>query len=97
MFVTPGTTTVSGALKNAVDSLGPEWTGKTIRFRLLRADGGIRSVEQWRQIVANFMMLDVRAQVSISVFAEFGTDGFRPSARAPARQELSTLLDRWCR
>ncbi len=92
VFVTPEYNHgVPGALKNAVDSLGPEWTGKTIGFVSYGADGGIRSVEQWRQIVANFQMLDIRAQVSISVFAEFGTDGFAPSARRPA--ELSTLLD----
>ncbi len=92
VFVTPEYNHgVPGALKNAVDSLGPEWVGKTIGFVSYGADNGIRSVEQWRQIVANFQMLDVRAQVSVSVFAEFGKDGFAPTARRAA--ELTTLLD----
>lgn len=92
VFVTPEYNHgVPGALKNAVDSLGPEWTGKTIGFVSYGADGGIRSVEQWRQIAANFQMLDVRAQVSISVFAECGAGGFTPAERRP--RELATLLD----
>ena len=80
-----------GALKNAVDSLGPEWTGKTVGFVSYGADGGIRAVEQWRQIVANFQMVDVRARVAISLFAEFGEGGFQPAERRTA--ELTALLD----
>ncbi|HEX5144479.1 MAG TPA: NAD(P)H-dependent oxidoreductase [Mycobacterium sp.] len=92
VFVTPEYNHgVPGAMKNAVDSLGSEWTGKAVGFVSYGADGGIRSVEQWRQIIANFQMLDVRAQVSISVFAEFGADGFTPAERRAA--ELHTLLD----
>lgn len=82
---------VPGALKNAVDTLGPEWFGKTVGFVSYGADGGVRAVEQWRQIVANFQMLDVRAQVSLSLFQEFGDDGFVPHQRRAG--ELDTLLD----
>ncbi len=46
------------------------------------ADGGVRAVEQWRQIVANFQMFDVRAQVALSLFQEFGDDGFTPRSAA---------------
>jgi NAD(P)H-dependent FMN reductase len=92
VFVTPEYNHgVPGALKNAVDSLGPEWNGKTVGFVSYGADGGIRSVEQWRQIIANFQMLDVRTQVSISVFKEFGADGFAPAERRST--ELAALLD----
>lgn len=92
VFVTPEYNHgVPGALKNAVDSLGSEWFGKTVGFVSYGADGGVRAVEQWRQIVANFQMLDVRAQVSLSLFAEFGTDGFTPLDRRTG--ELKTLLD----
>ncbi|HNM85503.1 MAG: NAD(P)H-dependent oxidoreductase [Mycobacterium sp.] len=92
VFVTPEYNHgVPGALKNAVDSLGPEWTGKAIGFVSYGADGGIRSVEQWRQIAANFQMHDVRAQVSISLFSEFGKDGFAPTERRAA--QLTALLD----
>jgi len=92
VFVTPEYNHgVPGALKNAVDSLGSEWTGKTIGFVSYGADGGTRSVEQWRQIIANFQMLDVRAQVSMGLFTDFDADGFAPQERRVA--ELTTLLD----
>ncbi|WP_285028944.1 NAD(P)H-dependent oxidoreductase [Mycolicibacterium sp. lyk4-40-TYG-92] len=92
IFVTPEYNHgVPGAFKNAVDSLGSEWFGKTVGFVSYGADGGVRAVEQWRQIVANFQMLDVRAQVSLSLFTEFGADGFTPLDRRPG--ELAGLLD----
>lgn len=92
VFVTPEYNHgVPGALKNAVDSLGPEWFGKTVGFVSYGADGGVRAVEQWRQIVANLQMFDVRAQVALSLFQEFGTDGFAPAERREG--ELTTLLD----
>ncbi|MGK2868717.1 MAG: NADPH-dependent FMN reductase, partial [Mycobacterium sp.] len=70
---------------------GPEWTGKAVGFVAYGADGGVRAVEQWRQIVANFQMFDVRAQVSLSLFQEFGEDGFTPQERRAG--ELDTLLN----
>lgn len=92
IFVTPEYNHgVPGALKNAFDSLGNEWFRKTVAFVSYGADGGIRAVEQWRQIVANFQMVDVRAQVALSLFQDFGGDGFAPQDRRDG--ELSTLLD----
>lgn len=92
IFVTPEYNHgVPGAFKNAVDSLGPEWFGKTVGFVSYGADGGVRAVEQWRQIVANMQMFDVRAQVALSLFGEFGPGGFTPAGRRPG--ELSVLLD----
>lgn len=92
VFVTPEYNHgVPGALKNAVDSLGPEWSGKAVGFVSYGADGGVRAVEQWRQILANFQMFDVRAQVALSLFQEFGDDGFTPQERRAG--ELDTLLD----
>ena len=66
---------VPGAFKNAVDLLGPEWVGKAIGFVSYGSAEGVRAVEQWRQIVANFSMFDVRAQASLSNFTEFAPDG----------------------
>ncbi|WP_446663678.1 NADPH-dependent FMN reductase [Flexivirga sp. B27] len=82
---------VPGALKNAFDSLSPEWTGKTIGFVSYGAEGGVRAVEQWRQIVANFHMIDVRHQVSLQMFTEFGEGGLQPQDRREG--ELKALLD----
>lgn len=92
VFVTPEYNHgVPGAFKNAFDSLGNEWAGKPVGFVSYGAEHGVRSVEQWRQIVANFQMVDVRAQVSMSIFTETADGQIAPSElRAPA---LATLLD----
>jgi NAD(P)H-dependent FMN reductase len=96
VFVTPEYNHgVPGAFKNAIDNLGPEWMHKTVAFVSYGADGGTRAVEQWRQIVANLAMLDVRAQVSLSIFRDFGADGFEPSERRDA--ELATVFDQLIR
>lgn len=82
---------VPGAFKNAVDSLGNEWADKAVGFVSYGADAGVRAVEHWRQIVANFRMFGVRQQVAISTFAEFDQQAFAPAERRAG--ELSTLLD----
>ena len=92
VFVTPEYNhSVPGALKNAYDVLGNEWADKAVGFVSYGAESGVRAVEHWRQIVANFRMVGVRQQVSLSSFLEFGDDGFQPNERRP--QELKTLLD----
>ncbi|MFN8110672.1 MAG: NAD(P)H-dependent oxidoreductase [Thermoleophilia bacterium] len=92
VFVTPEYNhSVPGPLKNAFDSIGPEWAGKAVAFVSYGADGGIRAVEHWRQITANFHMVDVRAQVPLSLFMDFGADGFAPVERRAG--ELGILLD----
>ncbi len=93
VFVTPEYNHgVPGALKNAFDSLGPEWLGKSVAFVSYGAEAGVRAVEQWRQIVSNFSMVDVRAQVSLRRFEEFAQDGtVQPNERRNG--ELATLFD----
>lgn len=93
VFVTPEYNHgVPGAFKNAVDSLGPEWVGKVVAFVSYGADNGVRAVEQWRQIIANFSMVDVRAQVSLARFVEFDVDGaVTPNERRAG--ELAALFD----
>lgn len=83
---------VPGALKNAFDTLGPEWAEKTIAFVSYGADGGIRATEQWRQIVANFHMIDIRDQVALQLFTEFGADGLQLQERRSG--EIDALLQR---
>jgi len=92
VFVTPEYNHgVPAALKNAVDVLGPEWAHKAVAFVSYGADGGVRAVEQWRTILANVMMSDVRAQVSLLVFEDWQEGEFRPLDRREG--ELDTLLD----
>lgn len=82
---------VPGAFKNAFDVLGNEWAGKPVGFVSYGAENGVRAVEHWRQIVVNFHMVGVRAQVSMSLFTEVANRRIAPSAlRGPA---LATLLD----
>lgn len=87
VFVTPEYNHgVPGALKNAFDSLGSEWSEKAIAFVSYGADNGIRAVEHWRSIVSNLHMVDVRTQQSFSIFEDFDADGgFAPRARAAER------------
>lgn len=73
---------VPGAFKNAVDSIAPELTGKAVAFVSYGSIEGVRAVEQWRQILANFQMVDIREHTSFSTFADFAEDGsFTPSDR----------------
>lgn len=92
VFVTPEYNHgVPGGLKNAFDSLGSEWADKPVAFVSYGAEGGVRAVEHWRQIVANFHMFGVRQQISLSLFTEFGANGAEPAERRT--NELATLFD----
>lgn len=82
VFVTPEYNhAVPGAFKNAVDSLGAEWLGKAVGFVAYGVVGGVRAIENWRQIVANFSMVDVRGEVNLSTFTDFDGHEFTPAER----------------
>lgn len=81
---------VPGPFKNAFDSLYPEWLHKAVGFVSYGADSGVRAVEQWRQIVANAQMVDVRGQVALNAYTDFDDNGFAPQERRP--DELRTML-----
>ena len=68
-------------MKNAFDVLYPEWSHKAVGFVAYGADGGVRSVEQWRVITANARLMAVRAQVSLSTFSDFTDGDFTPQER----------------
>jgi NAD(P)H-dependent FMN reductase len=92
VFVTPEYNHgVPAALKNAVDVLGPEWAHKAVAFVSYGANGGVRAVEQWRVILANLMVSDVRAQVALMAFDDWKDGEFKPIARR--EEELTTTLD----
>lgn len=92
VFVTPEYNHgVPAALKNAVDVLGPEWAHKAAAFVSYGANGGVRAVEQWRTILANLMVSDVRAQVALMTFDDWKDGDFRPLSRR--EDELATMLD----
>jgi NAD(P)H-dependent FMN reductase len=82
---------VPAAMKNALDVLWPEWGNKTVGFVAYGFDGGTRSVEQWRMIVAAAFMIAVRPQVALQNFADFDGNDFNPLDRR--ERELTSLLD----
>lgn len=91
IFVTPEYNhSVPAGLKNAVDHLGAEWRDKAIAFVGYSGTGAVRSVEHWRQIMANFNMFDVRTQLAINVFSDVIDGVYTPNERAAA--ELDALF-----
>ncbi len=86
VFVTPeynhGT---SGALKNAIDYLYREWNNKAAGFVGYGSAGGVRAVEQLRLVMGELQVADVRAQVMLSLSADFENfRTFKPAQRHEA-------------
>ncbi|MCK9247852.1 MAG: NAD(P)H-dependent oxidoreductase [Solirubrobacteraceae bacterium] len=92
VFVTPEYNHgVPGGFKNAVDSLGSELVGKPVAFVGHGSVGGVRAIEQWRQIVANFSMPVVRAELNFNLFVHWSDGAFTPEERHVA--EAAAMLD----
>ena len=98
VFVTPEYNhSIPGTMKNAFDSLFGEWAGKPVAFVGYGADGGVRAVEHWRQIVANLSMTDIRNQVALNIFGEDVDDGElspREHKQAALTRALSDLEEK---
>jgi len=93
VFVTPeynhGT---SGALKNAIDFLFREWNDKAAGFVGYGGVGGARAVEQLRLVMGEIKIADVRAQVALSLYADFENfTTFKPGPRQEA--SVQAMLD----
>lgn len=82
---------VPAAMKNGFDVLYPEWAHKGVGFVGYGSEGGVRAVEQWRNILANAQMHAVRAQLSLSTFDDFKDGELKPRDRRP--NELKTVID----
>ncbi|MER5717528.1 NAD(P)H-dependent oxidoreductase [Streptomyces sp. NPDC002132] len=101
VFVTPEyNRSVPAALKNAIDFLYAEWHHKAAGFVVYGVHGGIRAVEQLRQVMAEVKIADVQTQVALAMFTDFTftdpTDPTDPGTCTPStRQEatLATMLD----
>lgn len=92
IFVTPEYNHgVPGGFKNAVDSLGSEWVNKPVAFVGHGSVGGVRAIEQWRQIISNFSMPNVRAELNFNLFTDWQDGTFSPAERHPA--EINAMLD----
>lgn len=93
VFVTPEYNHgIPGALKNAIDFLFKEWNNKAAGFVGYGSAGGVRSVEQLRLVMAELMVATVRAQVQLSLSADFENySSFKPDPRHET--SLNTMLD----
>lgn len=92
VFVTPEYNHgVPGGFKNAVDSLGTEWVGKPVAFVGHGSVAGVRAIEQWRQIVTNFSMPLVRAELNFSMFTHWQDGEFSPEERHES--EANAMFD----
>ena len=82
----------SGALKNAIDFLYREWNNKAAGFVSYGSIGGARAVEQLRLVMAEVQVATVRAQVLLTLAADFENyRDFKPGAQQP--KALETMLD----
>ncbi|PRY35740.1 NADPH-dependent FMN reductase [Umezawaea tangerina] len=93
VFVTPEYNhAVPGALKNALDRVYREWNNKAAAFVSYGHSGGVRAVEQLRQVMGSLQVADVSAQVELTFAADFANRGeFAPAERQAAA--LATTLD----
>jgi len=83
----------SGALKNAIDFLYAEWNNKAVGFVSYGSVGGARAVEHLRLVAAELQMADVRAQVALSMFADFENYSALKPPNEFHQQALTTTLD----
>ena len=82
----------SGALKNAIDYLYREWNNKAAGFVSYGSAGGARAVEQLRLVMAEVQVATVRAQVLLSLAADFENfRDFKPGAHQ--QKAVETMLD----
>lgn len=93
VFVTPEYNHgIPGALKNAIDFLYKEWNNKVAGFVSYGNASGTRAVEQLRLVMAELQIADVRAQVALSLSADFEAyTTFKPNPKH--EKTLSTLFD----
>ena len=53
--------------------------------------GGIRAIEQWRTVLANFSMVGVRNELNFNIFTDFVDGEFVPAERLAG--EAQALFD----
>jgi NAD(P)H-dependent FMN reductase len=82
---------VSAALKNAIDFLYKEWNNKVAGFVSYGSASGVRAVEHLRGVMAELQVADVRAQVFMSLSADFENyTVFKPHPRH--EKQFQTML-----
>jgi NAD(P)H-dependent FMN reductase len=71
---------ITGALKNALDTVRDEWNNKAAGIVSYGSTGGARAAEHLRGICGEIQIADVRVHPTLSLFTDFenGTD-FKPA------------------
>ena len=62
---------ISGALKNALDSARDEWNNKAAGIISYGSTGGARAAEHLRGILGELLVADVRVHPTLSLFTDF--------------------------
>jgi NAD(P)H-dependent FMN reductase len=71
---------ITGALKNALDSAPVEWNNKAAGIVSYGSTGGARAAEHLRGILGELQVADVRVHPTLSLFADFENfRTFKPS------------------
>jgi NAD(P)H-dependent FMN reductase len=93
IFVTPEYNhSIPGSLKNAIDFAFREWNDKAAGFVGYGGAGGVRAVEQLRQMMGALKVADVGATVALTLAADFeGGSEFRPADRQESA--LAAMVD----
>ena len=83
-----------GALKNAIDHIGPEFHRKAVAFVGYAWDGGaIRAIEQLRGISGELNMYDIRTQMNLTFPQDFYGKEFKPmDRREESVQQMFDML-----
>jgi NAD(P)H-dependent FMN reductase len=69
---------ISGALKNALDSAKSSWANKAAGIVSYGGSGGARAAEHLRGILAELQVATVRSHVLISTYDDFNDGIFKP-------------------
>ena len=57
--------------------------------------GGVRAIENWRTVLANFSAVVTRAELNLSIFTDWADNEFKPSERRTEELgELFTALEK---
>jgi NAD(P)H-dependent FMN reductase len=71
---------ITGALKNALDSARDAWYNKAAGFVSYGSTGGARAVEHLRGILGELLVADVRVHPTLSLFTDFENGSvFKPA------------------
>lgn len=70
---------ITGALKNALDSAREPWNNKAAGIVSYGSTGGARAAEHLRGILGELSVADVRVHPTLSLFTDFENNEFKPA------------------